>query len=148
MCKDALEPNTCLAAAQVAIIAAATRTVGLCQHSVDRHLRMSILSLAVVLLAVLPASTAGQAVPEQKSAVVSFLAPQKATALPLQTLGAAVPKGRAQNATSPTERGVASWGAYISTSADSDGPVVGPTKVGTSVPNRPCMCHDRASRSL
>ncbi len=66
---------------------------------------------------------------DQNSAAVSFLAPRQATPLPLQGLSAGAPQGRVKDATSPIERGDATWGSYL-TSTSSDGLGTGPTKVG------------------
>ena len=78
------------------------------------------LSALAVALAVLTAQA-------QQGAVVSFLGPQqKGTVPPLQPISNAL-RGRSAGA-SPAERGVPSWGSYL-TPTDSQNPTPGPTRV-------------------
>ena len=93
-----------------------------------RHSALTSVLLGVALLVQCCHGQQPQAA-DQKSAAVSFLAPRQATPLPLQGLNAGAPQGRVKDATSPIERGDATWGSYL-TSTSSDGLGTGPTKVG------------------
>lgn len=86
---------------------------------------------AAITLAVLPASQGQQ--------VTSFLQPQqKANVSPLQTLGPNTPQLRALSpAGTALERGMPSWGSYITAPDVDPTSASGPTKVHCAAINQP-----------